>query len=122
MAREKQKTILASAARTTAQDVQVAHGGLGGIFIIDITVDPAAASLTFTVEGIDPASLKKYTILASAAKAATGTFTMRVYPSAVAAANVAATDFLPENFNFKVAVADTDSMTYSVGFISFGQG
>lgn len=120
MAREKQRTILASGARTTLQNVQLSHAGKGGVFIIDITADPSSAILTFTVQGIDPTTGKLYTILASAAKNGTGTTILRVFPGATIAANLTANDYLPDNFNFKVAVNDSDSMTYSVGFISLG--
>ena len=118
----RQQTILASAARTADSNTQVTHSGIGGKIIIDCTVDPAAASVVFTVEGIDPASGKVFTILASAAVASVSTVVLTIHPFITAAANTAANDFLPENFNVWADHADGDSITYSVGFIGFDCG
>ena len=118
--RNAQQTILASAARTADSDTQVSHSGIGGKIIIDVTATAATPSVVFTVQGIDPASGKAFTILASAAKTGTGTTVLTIHPFATASANVAVNDFLPENFNINANHADGDSITYSVGFISFG--
>ncbi len=119
MAKEYQKTILASAARTADSNTEFTQSGTGGLLIIDVTLDPAAASVVFTLQGIDPVSLKKYTILTSAAITATGTTVLRVFPGSTVTANLAANDFLPQNVNLNANHVDTDSMTYSVGFIGF---
>ena len=115
--RRQSQTLLPSAARTAAtiSSEFSAEEVLSSDFVFDITADPASASITLTIQGQDPLSGKWYTILAGAAQAAVGTIIMRVGPSIVAAANVAATAILPELFRISVAVADTDSMTYSVG-------
>lgn len=118
--RNAQKTILASAARTATNNTQVTHAGIGGKIIIDVTAATATPSVVFTIQGIDPASLGAFTILASAAITGTGTTILTIHPFATASANVAVNDFLPENFNVNAVHSDTDSITYSVGFISFG--
>jgi len=110
-------TLLASAARTALVNTadQKNRRWRGVKVVIDITVDPAAAAVTFTLQGKDPTSGKYYTILASAALAAVATTVLTVYPGLVAAANLTANDVLPHEWRLAVTVADTDSMTYSVG-------
>ncbi|KKN68670.1 hypothetical protein LCGC14_0448610 [marine sediment metagenome] len=113
----KDITLLASAARTaeTESDEQTNTRGKGLHVIIDVTVDPATASITPKIQGKDPASGKWYDILVGIAITATGMTVLKVYPGIVAVANAAASDILPAHWRFQMAVADTDSMTYSVG-------
>lgn len=109
--------LLESAARTAeATSVQQNTRFRGGHFIIDVTADPSAASITPHIEGYDIASGSWYTILTGSAIAATGTTILRVYPDLAPSANAIADDVLPFRWRFRMAVADTDSMTYSVGF------
>lgn len=117
MSRDRQQTVLASAARTATSNTQITQSGNGGIFIINVTAVTATPSVVFTVQGIDPVSKTAYTILASAAVTGTGTTTLRVFPGATAAANTVANDFLPENVNLLATHSDADSITYSIGFI-----
>lgn len=109
---------LASAARTAAvTGVDVASNSADGVrVILDVTVDPAAASITLTIQGKDPISGSYYTLLTGAAVAGVGTTTYTVYPPITAVANVAASAVLPSVFRINMAVADTDSMTYSVNY------
>ena len=108
---------LASAARTTAQNGdQVETTGFAGLrAVIDITTFSGTGSLTVTVQGLDPVSGKFYTLLASAALAATGTTDLVVYPGCVAVANRVANVPLPRDVRVIVAVGDASSQTYSVG-------
>lgn len=113
--------ILPSAARTTAPTISTFQvGRVGGlIVVIDVTVDPASASLVFDIEGVDAFSGKFFNILTSAAIAATGTTVLRVSPHLTAAANLIAKDVVPPAFRMVATPADTDSMTYSIsGFIT----
>ena len=112
-------TILASAARTTLQSVTVTNtaGYRGVIIIIDTTVDPAAASITPSITGVSTLGSDDYVMLTGAAIADVGVIVLRVYPGAVAAANVAADNWLPPTWKFKMAVADAASITYSVNAI-----
>jgi len=114
-----ESTLLASAARTATANTEVTNteGYKGAIVVIDVTVDPASASITPHIEGKDDLSDKWYTILSGAAIAATGTTVLRVFPGATAAANTVANDQLPATWRFRMAVADTDSITYSVNAI-----
>lgn len=81
--------------------------------VIDITV-PNGGTLTVTIVGIDPASGKVYTILASAGLVAGATTVLRVGPALTAAANLVANDFIPLLWGVQVVVA-TASMTFSLG-------
>ncbi len=112
----KLRTILALAARTTAQDIDILNeeGYKYLHLIIDVTVDPAAASITPTIRAKDPVSGKYYDLLVGAAIAAVGTTILKIGPALTAAANLVANDFIPRSWNFEMAVADTDSITYSV--------
>lgn len=108
--------LLTSLARTAAintpDQTNLDHRGLH--LIIDVTVDPALASITPTIQGLDLLSGKYYDILVGLAIAATGTTVLKVYPGIAATANVAASDILPLIWRLKMAVADADSITYSV--------
>ena len=114
-----ESTILASAARTTAQAVSVtnSNGYKGVIIVIDVTLDPALASITPSIEGYSTLGSDWYTILTGAAIAATGVTVLRAFPGAVAVANQKVDDWLPATWRFSMAVADADSMTYSVNAI-----
>ena len=109
--------LLASAARTaSAESLDYTNFEARGVkVVIDVTADPASASVVFKIEGKDPASGKYYTLLASAAVAATGTTVLTVYPGIAATTNVAASDVLPKTWRVTATHADADSITYSVG-------
>lgn len=111
------QVVFASAARTATSSVTIATPCLGGVFVIDCTAVTDTPSVVFTVAGVDPASDKAYTILASAAITATGTTVLRIHPSLTAAANTIAKDVLPQSLKITATHADADSITYSVGFI-----
>lgn len=109
--------VFPSVARTTLQSATFNTPCKAGIVVIDITAVSGSASLTFTVKGVDPASGKAYTILASAALVAAATTVLRIHPELTAAANTIAKDVLPQCVQVSVAVGTADSATYSVGFI-----
>lgn len=108
--------VLNSAARTatTTSDDFINYDAIGLQLIIDVTAVTATPSITVTIQGKDYLSGKYYTILSSAAITGTGTTVLRVFPSATAATNLAANDFLPINWRVSVAHGDTDSITYSI--------
>lgn len=112
-----QASYLPSAARTTAQtgDSVETTGYAGLRAVVDITAYSGTGSLTLTIQGYDPVSGKWYTLLASAALAATGTTDLVVYPGCVAVANRVANVPLPRDVRTTVAVGDASSQTYSVG-------
>jgi len=83
--------------------------------IIDVTVDAASGSITPSIEGYDEASGKWITLLTGAAIAATGQVVLEVGPHMADSSNLKRQMALPHQVRFDMAVADTDSMTYSVG-------
>lgn len=111
-------TALASTVRTaTTNSGDLTNYDCRGVdVIIDCTADPAAASVTFTIQGKCPVSGKYYTVLASAAVAAVGTTVLRVGPGLTAAANTVANFNLPRTWRVLATHADADSITYSVGY------
>lgn len=119
MADKTKKFIMASAARTATENsaTQSSKDANGGQFIIDVTADPAAASVVPHIQALDPASGKWFDLLVGAAITATGTTVLRVFPGADAIANLVANDILGIDWRVRMVHADTDSITYSVGFI-----
>lgn len=110
---------LASAARTTAiNSPDLINGSARGVRVyINVTADPATASLTFTIKDKDPISGTYHTILASAAITGVGLTVLTVYPGMTTAANVAVSEPLPRTWRVEVTVGNADSMTYSVSYV-----
>lgn len=76
----------------------------------------SGASIVVTLQGKDPTSGQYYTILASAAKTATGVTALTVFPAAPATANVSANDFLPRTFRVSWTIAGTTpAITATIG-------
>jgi len=111
------QVVFASAARTATSSATINTHCLGGAFVINVTAVTATPSVTFSIVGSDPASLAEWTILTSAAITGTGTTVLRVHPSLTAAANTIAKDFLPQAVKVTATHLDTDSITFSVGFV-----
>jgi hypothetical protein len=111
-------TALASAARTaTTSSAALSNMDKKGIHVVlDVTVNPSSASIVLKIEGQDVLSGKYYTILEGAAVTATGTTVYKVFPGAAVVANSVANDIIPKTFRITVTHADSDSMTYSVGY------
>jgi hypothetical protein len=101
-----------NATLVTADQQNPNHHGLH--LVVDITAI-ATGNLTVTIQGKDQASGKYYTILASAALAATGTTVLRVYPGMTAAANVATNDILPATWRVQAVMAGGGSVTATIG-------
>lgn len=111
----EQVSLAPSVARTADWDVPFTVGrGIACHLVIDIT-GYTPGSLTVTIQGVDPVSGKKYTILASAALAAAATTVLRVGPGLTAASNTVANDFLPKEININFNHADATAITYSAG-------
>ena len=111
--------LLASAARTA--DVNTAtvdvDGEQGLIVYIDCTASAATPSVVFTIQGYNEANGEWYTILASAAVTGAGDTVLRVHPAMTASANAVAADILPRQWRVNCNHSDTDSITYSVGYL-----
>jgi hypothetical protein len=93
-------------------------GCTGCDLIIDITDEDTgggAGNVVFTLQGVDEASGKKYTILASAALVAIATTILRVGRGLTASANVVANSHLPKKMNLLITPGNANPMIYSVG-------
>jgi len=110
------KVGLASLARTANADTldSGSERWKGAHIIIDVTAIVTAPSVVFTVRGKDDVSGNYYDLLVSAAITATGQTVLKVYPGALAVANLVANDSLPETFMVHAEHANADSITYSV--------
>jgi len=107
--------VLASAARTAAinSDDLPSYGHRGLHLVVDVTAY-TAGSITLTIQGKDSVSAVYYTLLASAALAATGTTVLKIYPGIPVIANGVANDVMPDTWRVSVAVGGSQSITYSV--------
>ena len=115
---ERRITAFASAARTATPAVfnGIADDDVKGMIVtVDVTAISATPSVVFTVSRIDQLSGKISTLLVSAAITATGTTVLRIHPSIVAVANLAASDLVPSNWRITPVHGDADSITYTVG-------
>jgi len=110
-------TLTAQGAATVPSADQLNPAGSGIKLVIDITaISGTTPTLTVTLQGKDTTSGKYYTILASAALNAVGTTVLTVFPSATAAANVAANDMLPRTWRVSAVVGGTGpSVTATIG-------
>ena len=107
-----------SAARTATPAVfnGIADDDVRGMIVtIDVTAISVTPSVVFTVSRVDPLSGKVTTLLVSAAITGTGTTVLRIHPSIVAAANLAASDLVPSKWRVTPVHGDSDSITYTVG-------
>lgn len=108
--------VLASAARTAAVNssdyLNFGHRGIH--LVIDATAETGTAEVTVTIQGKDANGIY-YDVLVGTAITATGTTVLKVYPGISPSANSSANDVLPPIWRVKVTVADSDSLTYSVG-------
>src|SRR5690349_1113643 len=113
----KQIVIAPSAARAAVASFTSStynNPGYRGVNVyLDITLDPAAASITLTIQGKDKQSGDWHTLLAGSAEASvtTGPKKYTVFPGAPATSNVSANAYLPPVWRVIVVGADTDSMT-----------
>lgn len=110
--------IFVSAVRTatvTGQDMSNTNFGCLTV-ILDITAVPGGDTVTLTIDGKDPASLKYYNLLTGSAEAGSATKTYSVCPGITAAANVSASAMVPATWRAKVTHSAGTSFTYSVGY------
>lgn len=120
MARYSERaTLLASAARTASaasERVTVPDSAEGVVVFIDATAVTDTPSVVFTIQGYDEVADDYYDILASAAVATISFRALRVGQGLTAAANLVSGDAVPRVFRVNAVNADSDSITYSVGY------
>lgn len=112
------------ASGTAFESVARSAAPLGAIFgtqqagalvvVLDVTANTGGNTATLTISGVDRASNKIWTILASAAKTVSTTV-LRVSPQITASANLIAQDIIPSEIQIDVAHSDGNPITYSVG-------
>jgi len=82
--------------------------------VLDVTEITSTPSITLKIEG--KVNGKYYTILEGAAVTTVSVNTYRVFPHLTAVANSIANDVIPKTFRITVTHANTNSITYSVGY------
>ena len=113
-----QKFNSAVRAATTAFDDNIkAAGNRGVMVVLDVTVVPGVDTVQLVIERKFPLSGKYVQVLAAAARVATGTDVLTVYPGCIAVANVTANDAMPDQYRARVVHSAGTSFTYSVEVI-----
>lgn len=103
-------------ATTTVNGPDISNRGDRGVTVtLDMTT-VGSGSVTLTIQGKDPGSGKYYTLLAGAAVITNSTNRYTVYPGMTAAANLVASDVLPEIWRVIVTANNANPTTYSVGW------
>lgn len=87
----------------------------GVTVILDMTT-VGTGSVTLTIQGKDRRSGKYYTLLAGAAVITNSTNRYTVYPGLTAAANLVASDVLPDLWRVLVTANNANPATYTVGW------
>ncbi len=114
----REQIAFASAARTASEnspDLLNLGNKPGAQVIIDVTAVTATPSVTFKVQGKDPASGKYYDLIESAAITGVGTTVLSIRPGITTTANLAVSNSVPKRIRVVATHADADSITYSVG-------
>lgn len=110
---------LISAQRTTQQDVFVTNvDNVRGIrVVLDVTnLHSVTPVLTVSIAEFDDASGKYITLLTGGAVATVSTNVYSIHPDLTASANLIAKDIIHRGkIRIRVAVADADACTYSLG-------
>ena len=124
MRESREGIALVSAARTaTTSSENLSNPGVGArlTIYIDVTVDPASASVTPSLLAYDRASGKYDTIWTAAAAVAAVAQTMYALgPGLLVSVKEDYTDagnvIIPATFIIRMTAADGDSLTYSIGY------
>lgn len=107
-----------SAAHTTAYTGDEMHnpGAVGLRVDVDISAISASPSVVFKVQKKNQAAGTWSDVIASAAKTGTGTFSLTVSPSVIAAANAVAQVEAPGVWRVITVPGDADSMTFQIAY------
>jgi hypothetical protein len=103
-------------ATTTQTSPDLANPAARGVKVVVVTTAIGTGSITLTIQGKDIASGTDYTLLAGVAINTNTTNIYTVYPGLTAAANVTATDVLPQLWRLLVTANNANAATYTVGF------
>lgn len=99
-------------------DMKSHSDACGVVVAIDVTAIVTACSLTFTLQGVDPASGAVWTIATMAAITATGLYVLRVHPNNATAAISGGVQTqqgqIPPRIRLHMVQGNANSTTYSV--------
>jgi hypothetical protein len=109
--------LTAAGAGTTNGADQVNPSSRGVRVTVDLTKNSGTIDVVVTIQNKDPASGKYVDLLSSASLTGTGTTTYTVHPDLAASANVAAKDFITEQWRVKVVsgAGSSPNFTATVG-------
>ena len=113
MSTQRQPSAVQSATLALA-DNSKSSGAIGVKVVLDVTAVPGIDTVQLTIENLDPVSGKYLTVLSAAARVATGTDVLTVFPGAPATANISANDFITNKFRVRVIHSAASAFTYSV--------
>lgn len=85
----------------------------GAHFLLNLSAVPGVDTVTVSISGLDALG-NAYPLISSDAHVTTGLKELRIYPEAVAAANLALKDFLPDKWRWTVTHSGSGSFTYSL--------
>jgi hypothetical protein len=103
------------AATFTGDDVAKSQGARGISAYLDVTAVPGVDTVTLAIDVKDQASGKYVQVAAAAARVATGTDRLTVYPGITVAANVALSDVVGDIYRVRVVHSAASNFTYTVG-------
>ena len=89
-------------------------GARGVKAVLNVTAVPGVDTVQLIIEGRDPVSGAYYTVIAAAARVASGIDVLTVYPGITVAANVAVSDALPDVYRGRVVHSAGSNFTYSL--------
>jgi hypothetical protein len=89
-------------------------GASGVKAVLDVTAVPGVDTVQLVLEQKDPVSGKYVQMLAGVAGAGIRTDVLTIYPGVAVAANVSASDILPDDYRFRVVHSAGTNFTYSV--------
>ena len=110
-----QQTLLPSANRFASANTadQYATKDDKGITVFGVVSTLSSNTLTFNIQGKRPDGTY-YTVLSSSPSAATGTFTLKLYPGMTASANASVSEPLPPVFRVTSTHTNANTATYSI--------
>jgi len=116
MANQKYNSAVRSA--TFVGDDNTKIPGMRGIkAFLDVTAVPGIDTVQLVIEAKDALSGKYVALLSAAARVATGTDMLTVYPGVAVTANVSASDVVPDIYRARVIHSAGTSFTYSLSVV-----
>lgn len=110
------KLLPAGSVRSTTytQNLDRSNDAIGVEAVLDVTVAPGIDTVTLAINWRDSVSGKSGVLIAAAARVAVGTDRIRVFPGIAVAANLSASDVVPDEFNVTVTHSAGTNFTYSL--------